>query len=62
MGSFTNQSAVTLDSPAYRKSQKDFRKNVLAMDYTDEPEGKDKVNTSVENLSDEVKKKKKKKK
>ena len=60
MGSFTNQSAVTLDSPAYKKSQRSFRKNILAMDYIDEPEGKDKVNTSVNNLSKEVKRKKKK--
>ncbi len=61
MGSSTNQSAVTKDSPAYKKALRSFRKNVLAMDYTEEPEGKDKVNTSVENLSKEVKKRKKKK-
>lgn len=31
--SSTNQSAVTKDSPAYKKSKKRFKKGVLAKDY-----------------------------
>lgn len=29
----TNQSAVTNKDPAYKKSRKKFKKNVLALDY-----------------------------
>ena len=55
MGSATNQSAVSKDSKAYVSSKKKFRENALAMDYTEEPEGKDNIETTIRKISKEVK-------
>lgn len=51
----TNQSSVSKKNKAYKKSKKKFRKNALAMDYT---EHEDKVDKNVEEISKEVRKKK----
>lgn len=56
----TNQSAVTKDSKAYKKSKKKFRKNVLAMDYTksvDDEKENEKINKKVDSFHKEIKKK-----
>lgn len=59
LGSATNQSAVSKDSKAYKASQKKFRENVLAMDYTEEPEGKDNIEVMISKASKEIRKKRK---
>lgn len=54
----TNQSAVTKDSKAYKKSKKKFRKNALAMDYTEgEEDENEKINKKVDSFHKEIKKK-----
>lgn len=52
----TNQSAVTKDSKAYKDSKKKFRKNALAMDYTEKEVDTEKINKKVEKASKELRK------
>lgn len=58
MGSSTNQSAVSEKDKSYISSKKKFRENALAMDYTEEEEGKDKIENNVSKMSKELKKRK----
>lgn len=55
MGSGTNQSAVIKGSEAWKKARRKFRENALAMDYSEEEEGKDKIEQEIEKVSKEVK-------
>jgi len=52
----TNQSAVTKNSKAYKKSKRKFRKNALAMDYTKYEEDRDTLDKEVEKIFKELKK------
>lgn len=54
----TNQSAVSKNSKAYKKSKRKFRKNALAMDYTEKKEGDEEIDKKVNSVSQEIRKKK----
>lgn len=54
----TNQSAVSKNSKAYKKSKRKFRKNALAMDYTEEEGKEEEIDKKVNKVSQEIRKKK----